>query len=270
MGKITVIGTGFDEQQLTLGAIRALESGESIILHTSRASVADYLTARGAAWSSLDRLYDECEDFDEHAQAAADCVTAAAREADVVYCVFDVRDRSAQILARRGAAVIPGPPAEGVLMAMAEGETRLFSAAEWENMFPDAACATIVREIDSRELAAEVKLRLAQAYADDADALFLSAGGVDAIRLYELDRLSGYDHRCSALVFPECDPRRKNACTLRDLMNLTRTGAYYSPGDFDEMCKTAARLAGQGAYAEDHGDFSLSDVITDACADIGL
>lgn len=268
MGKITVIGTGFFEEQLTLGAIRAMNAAQNVILHTRRCGAADYLNDNGIKWSSLDRLYDEYEDFDEHAQAAADAVTRAAADGNVAYCVFDIRDMSARILVAAGAEVIPGPGAEGELMALAGGEIRLFSASDWEDMNPDAACCTIVREIDSRELACEVKLRLSQAYPDDAEAFFKKGGAIRRIRLYELDRLEGYDHMCSALVMPECDPARKNACTMADLARLSRGSKLYADGDFDELCAAAAKVAARCAYAEDRGDFSLSDVITAACMDL--
>lgn len=268
MGKITVIGTGYFEEQLTLGAIRAMRSASKVILHTGRCGAADYLSANGIEWSSLDALYEEYDDFDEHAEAAASAVKAAAEEGDVAYCVFDVRDMSARILALDGAQVMPGPGAEGALMALADGETRLFSASDWENMDADAACCTIVREIDKYELACEVKLKLTNAYPDDAEAIFMSGREVRRIKLYELDRLEAYDHMCSVLVMPEKDPSKKNSCSLADLSRLARGSKGYSEGEFGELCSAVIGAAAQAAYAEDRGDYSLSDVITAACMDL--
>ena len=268
MGKITIIGTGFFKDQLTLGAVEAFRAASKVILHTARCGAAEYLKAKGIAWTSLDQLYEEYEDFDEHAQAAAEAVKTAAREGDVAYGVFDLRDTSAHILASEGAAVLAGPPAEGALMAMTEGQTRLITASQWEDARVEAAMSTIVREIDSRELAAEVKLKLSEAYPDDAPALFLTEAGVSSIKLYELDRQAGYSHMCAALVLPEEDPTRKNACDMEDLMRLARRGDLYAPGDFDALCEDAARLAARCAYAQDRGEFTLWDVITAACGNL--
>ena len=268
MGNITVIGTGFFEDQLTLGAIKAIKAADRVILHTERCGAAEYLKANGIEWTSLDRLYDEYEDFDEHAEAAAEAVEEAAQDGNVAYCVFDVRDLSAAYLARDGAKVIAGPGAEGALMALAEGGVRLYSASDWEEMIPDAAVCTIVREIDKYELACEVKLKLSRAYPDDARCVFMRGEDMREIKLYEMDRLEEYDHMCSVLVMGENDPEKKNACSVEDLMRLARMGKEYAEGDFDGLCRDIARVAGAAAWAEDRGDYDLSEIITTACMDL--
>ena len=160
MGKICVVGLGFTEKQLTLGALEALQNGARVILHTGRCGAAEYLNRAGISYETLDSLYETAEDFDEHAQAAAEAVRKAALVTDVVYGVMDARDLSAYLLAREGAEVLPGPAEEGALTALTQGPVQTYSASDWEQMRPDAACASIVREIDSREMACEVKLKL--------------------------------------------------------------------------------------------------------------
>lgn len=266
MGDITVIGVGFRRDQLTLGAVEALKSVPQVILHTARCGAAEFLDECGINYSSLDRLYEEYEDFDEHAQAAADAVTAAAHAGDVAYCVMDVRDASAAILAERGARIVAGPPAEDSLMAFAPGGAQLYTAAEWENMYPDADVPAIVREIASRELACEVKLRLMEAYPSDASVATVSGeGDIRRIKLYDLDRQQGYDHRFSALVFAETDVSRRNDASFRALVSLARrSDSAYREGDEDELAKSMARIAGAAAYAEDRGEFSAADVMLGA------
>ena len=98
MGRITVIGTGFEEKQLTLEAVELLQSGAKALLHTGRCGCAEWLARRGIPFETLDELYEQCEDFDEHARLAAEAVCRAAEAGDVVYGVFDVRDRSVSAL----------------------------------------------------------------------------------------------------------------------------------------------------------------------------
>ena len=114
MGKITVIGTGWTRGQLTLDAVAALTGGARVLLHTRRCGCAEWLQEKGIAFESLDDLYEQFDDFDAHADAAAQAVLDAAAAGDVVYGVFDVRDVSAARLAARASVeIIPGPPAEG-------------------------------------------------------------------------------------------------------------------------------------------------------------
>lgn len=268
MGKITVIGVGFSEDQLTLGAARLLESGVKVIMHTARCGAADFLDKAGVPWTSLDELYDEIEDFDEHATAAAEAVRCAASECDVAYCVIDIRDESAGLLIASGAEVIPGTSAEGALIAMCREGVMCWAASDWEDMRPLSEYSALVREIDSRELACEVKLRLSVVYPDDAQALFICEGKRTPINLYDLDRQDKYDHTCAVMVYAVREIDRKNACTMGDLESLARNSKAYASGDFDELCRDIIRFAGQCAYAEDHGEFTADDVVTAACQDI--
>lgn len=255
MGKIRVVGLGFTKKQLTLGALEALQSGARVILHTGRCGAAEYLNRAGISYETLDSLYETAEDFDEHAQAAAEAVRKAALVTDVVYGVMDARDLSAYLLAREGAEVLPGPAEEGALTALTQGPVQTYSASDWEQMRPDAAYASIVREIDSREMACEVKLKLMETYPDDAPAALMTGDGtIVKIPLFQADRQTGYDHRCCLLVLPEPDAGRRNALRLEDLSEAARqSDAYYQEAEFDRAAEDLARAAGALAYGLDRG-----------------
>ena len=79
MGRITVVGAGWTRGELTLNAIEAMKDSDAIVLHTDRCGCADWLKQNGISYTSLDALYETCEDFDAHAQAAAEAVLAASR-----------------------------------------------------------------------------------------------------------------------------------------------------------------------------------------------
>ena len=74
MGKIVVVGHGYEVGQLTLEAVELFRSGAKVILHTQRCGCAQWLQKENIAFAALDALYESCEDFDEHAQAAAEAV----------------------------------------------------------------------------------------------------------------------------------------------------------------------------------------------------
>lgn len=222
MGTITIVGLGYEEKQLTLEAAELLESGARVILHTERCGCADWLKRRSVAFETLDRLYEECDDFDLHAARAADAVIAASEEQDVVYGVFDVRDRSAgEILNRTRARVVAGPPAEGALLAHAQDSTHMLVAADWESFQLSAAEGVLIRELDSRELASEVKLKLMDCYPEEEIVfVHLADGGIARTELFNLDRLSHYDHRTSAYIPPEQDLMRLSRYDFSDLQAI--------------------------------------------------
>ena len=229
MGLITVVGAGLLKNQLTFAAAEALSGGGRILLHTDHIGCAEWLKEQGIAYESLDALYDAHEDFDEHAEEAAACILKAAGEGDVVYVVYDVRDRSVLKLSQSGAKlrILAGPPVEGALMALLDGQTRMLEASGWEDFHLSPMDNALVRELNSRELASEVKLRLMDCYPDETTVYLLDGeGNIARLPLYDMDRLKKYDHRSCVLV-----------PAVRDLMQLQR----YS---FDELVQVMRILQG--------------------------
>ena len=229
MANITVVGVGLEESQLTLGAAQILTGGARVILHTARIGCAAWLESQGVSFEALDALYESCADFDEHARRAAEYVYGAAREGDLVYAVYDVRDRSVLMLGEMDAKlrILAGPPVEGALMGRLDGATCMLEASDWENFRLSPMENALVRELGSRELTSEVKLKLMECYPDETRCFVLGGdGSVARVPLYDLDRLRGYDHRSCALIPAQ-----------RDLMKLERYG-------FDELMEIMHILQG--------------------------
>lgn len=183
---------------------------------------AEWLKKNGISFETLDYLYEECEDFDLHAARAAETVVAASREENIVYGVFDVRDRSAsEILKRTRARVVAGPPAEGALTVYAQDAVKTLVAADWENFHLNASEGVLIRELDSRALASEVKLKLMDCYPEEEIAFVrLPDGGIAKTELYNLDRLSKYDHRTSAYIPSEGDLTKLERYDFADLQTI--------------------------------------------------
>ena len=229
MGTITILGHGYEENQLTLEAVELLKSDAKVILHTGRCGCAEWLSKNGIPFETLDSLYEECEDFDEHAQKAAEAVIQKAKEGDVVYGVFDVRDYSVSaILNQVKAKVVAGPPAEGALTAYASDTVKTLVAADWAEYRLTASEGVLIRELDSRAMAGEVKLRLMECYPEEETVFVrMPDGGIARTPLYNLDRLGKYDHRTSVYV-----------PAVTDFMQLERY-------DFNDLQKVMARLLGE-------------------------
>ena len=301
MGRITIVGTGWTEGQLTLDAVGALRSGARILLHTDHSGCADWLRAQGITFESLDGLYEACDDFDEHIEAATAAVLEAAEAGDVVYGVFDIRDRTVPPIMASGVevAVIPGPPAEGALLALVSGEARCIEASDWEEAHVTPREHCLIREVDSRELAAELKLKLMRAYPEEQEVWLLGSGGVpEKLPLYALDRAGCYDHRTCVLVPAErdllqlerydgehlneimrilCAPdgcpwdRVQTHASLRTYMLeeayevIDAIDADDSEHLYDELGDVLLQVALHAEIARRHGEFDMEDVTTAIC-----
>ena len=302
MGRITVAGVGWTAGQLTLDAIDAMTGGARVILHTDRCGCAGWLRERGIAFESLDMLYERCEDFDRHADAAAQAVRDAAAASDVVYVVPDVRDISAARLAQacpEGLRVIAGPPEEGALLALTTGETRCVEASDWERFSLSARENCLVRELDGRTLAGEVKLRLMEVYPEDSEIWLLRGERApEQLPLYALDRVDGLDHRACALVPAQRDVMKLERYDFEHLCEIIRflcspngcpwdrvqtheslrpyilEEAYevidaidaQSPEHlYDELGDVLLQVVLHAEIARKHGEFDVSDVTTAIC-----
>ena len=302
MGKITVIGAGWTEGELTLNAIEAMKRSDAVVLHTDRCGCAKWLRDNGIPFSSLDALYETCDDFDAHARSAAEAVLEMCSRGDVAYVVSDVRDQSVScLIARDGAAleILPGPAVEGALLALARGEARLVAASEWEDFHPAAREACLVRELDTRQLASEVKLRLMEAYPEEWNVWLLQGETRPAsVPLYTLDRLEHYDHRTCLLVPAQreitelerydfghlneilrrlCAPdgcpwdRVQTHASLRTCL-LEETYEVIDAIDgedtdhlYDELGDLLMQVVLHAEIARRHGEFDISDVTTAIC-----
>ena len=302
MGRITVAGVGWRRGQLTLEAAEALTGGARVVLHTERCACAGWLREKGIAYEALDGLYDEYDDFDEHAAAAAEAVLQAARDGDVVYGVMDVRDRSVIRLmaeAETLPAVLAGPPAEGALLALVSGEARCVEASDWEDFHLTAREHCFVREIDSRELACEVKLKLMEVYPEESEIWFMAGDAAPVkLPLYALDRVEGFDHRACALVPAQRDLLKLERYDAEHLNELLRRlcAPDGCPWDrvqtheslrpyiieeayevidaideqdpdhlYDELGDMLLQVALHAEIGRKHGEFDISDVTTAIC-----
>ena len=83
--KITLIGLGVQEGDLSARAEKALESGAKIFVRTALAP--SYKSVEKHNPQSLDYLFESSRNFDTLNKKLASAVLAAAKQSDVIYCV---------------------------------------------------------------------------------------------------------------------------------------------------------------------------------------
>lgn len=209
--EIYVIQAGLTEGELTLSAVEALKNAQNIILHTERCGAGEWLNKSNIAFTSLDSVYEEAEDFDEHIDMVLDRILSIDCE-KIHYVVIDMDDETVRALADRGISIhFIGQKMRGGLTAFAKGAYLTVSAINAENAYFSSLNDTLITEIDSYALASDVKLLLMDKYPDETDVYFLKGETVQKIPLTDLDRMDGYDHTTACFV-----------PAVRDLMKLER------------------------------------------------
>lgn len=276
---ISVVTLGPGPQSLmTLGAAEALRRADIVVLRTGRHGAADWLNKQGIPFETLDALYETAEDFDDLAQKAAAAVREKAHKGSVAYGVSDpAQDESVRLLLQGNAVrTLPGV-SQAAVMVGAAGITGAYIASDAVSLTVNSCQHTwVITEINDRQLAGDVKLKLMPWYGEDAEVLFF-APSEEADRAYavlplcDLDRQKKYDHTAGCIVRPKplLEKKRFDAQDLLTLMRILRsdrgcpwdrkqTHQSLRPYLIEEAYETALAIdEGDGEYMSDE----LGDVL---------
>jgi len=245
---ITVVGLGSGgEDQLTLGALKALEQASRRFARTAdHPAVAD-LKLRNIEFESFDRIYEARDSFEDVYEAIADELFAAAGDRpgeSVLYAVPGhpmVAERTVQLLRQRA-------PAKGIELRLLGGESfldqafarlgfdpiegfQLLDAADLSREHLRPRLHTVIGQVYDSFTASEVKLTLMGVYPDDHPVVVGQALGVEGresirtVPLYELDRLESYGNLMLVYVQANSDDRlrRRSFERLHEIVAILRS-----------------------------------------------
>ncbi len=202
---------------ITAAAQRAIMSAERLFIQTEQHPSAYWLKGSGLKYESMDKLYEDCYDFDELNEAIAEKLFE--EEKDTVYApvgrgagealMAAIKDKAAEkgakikILASSGYAEA-ALAAAGMPFSM--GNARILSANELPCGI-DTRVPLCVEEVDTPIRAGEVKLALSEYYPDEHEITlaYMDEKGeysCENIKLYELDRKAGKYFAATVLMVP--------------------------------------------------------------------
>ncbi|NLN41570.1 MAG: nucleoside triphosphate pyrophosphohydrolase [Clostridiales bacterium] len=221
--RITIVGLGTgDEDQLTLGAVKALKRGY-VILRTGDHGVVSFLEQEGISFITLDHIYESSQSFEEAYAAMIDIILDKAKEQEVVLGVPGhpmIGERLVlELLSQVDHQdfyidIVPGiGRAEAAIAAVgryydAQG-MKIVTASDLDISNIDTNMTTVVLDIANHLIASDVKLTLLRAYPSEFQ-VYLCKNDQDGrlkcqrIPLYQLDRLKEYDFT-TCLYIPPAD-----------------------------------------------------------------
>ncbi len=259
MHKITVVSLGPGARaHITLGVLEILEKAKRLILRTGEVDAAKYLREKGLSFETLDELHEECEDFEEFIQAAAETVMKAAKRANVVYAVLDAAaDATVTALLDQcpdNVQMLGGMSLSAPLLQAAGAKMPVRISSAMELTVPQTQDGLLIVELNSRMLAGECKLKLTPWYGDECEAYFFAPSEkmertYIKIPLCEMDRQSKYNHTCALYIPPvELFKRERfDAYDLKRVMDVLR-GENGCPWDKEQTHETLARYLIEEAY----------------------
>ncbi len=213
-------------ETISCAALDACKRAGKLYLQTAHTPCALPIVKAGLAFTTMDDLYERCEDFDALREAILDRLLAACAKGDAVYAVPGRGMGDGLILLKEKAAarnitvrVLPGVSYAEAALAEAGMDYAAYMTAA-ANALPEAIDPKVpltIEEVDTNIRAGEVKLALSEYYPDEHPVLLctmMQEGSYQIRRLplYELDRQDGFHATTVLLVAPA------------ELLSLTRFG----------------------------------------------
>ena len=295
--KITLIGLGISEGDLSLRARRALDCADKIIARTNRTKSFNSLKEFNA--ETLDGVFETCRNFDTLNKKLASAVINAAKMQNVCYCVDGAvcEDEACKIILSKHSdvTVFDGVSKGAHAYNTAKLKSAEYTAVSAYSVKDLKSCrAAVVFDVDCDILAQNVKERLSFIFGEETDCAFIRGEKVEKIKIYEIDRQKNYDYTCHVAV-EETDFLQKDRFDYSDLEQIIKL--LRAPGgcpwdraqtsesikgnmieeayelvdaieraDTDGMEEETGDVLLQAAFhsvlAEERGDFTGGDVLT--------
>ena len=201
--KITLIGLGNSEGDLTVNAERALKSATKIIART--ADTASFANLKGYGVQTLDNLFLSSRNFDTLNKKLASAVLDAAKVSDVCYCVDGAvcEDEACKIIIKKHKDILifEGVPKSAHAASLAHLNSSTYCAVSaYDTEKLKSGHAAVVYDIDCDYIAGLVKGRLSYLYGEECDCVFVRGGKAIPIKVYEIDRQKNYDYSCAGAI----------------------------------------------------------------------
>ncbi|HZK10271.1 MAG TPA: MazG family protein [Clostridia bacterium] len=222
---LTIVGLGPGGlDQLSLGAYRALEEADKIILRTAWHPAAQELHL---PYESLDRLYDEADDFDSLYKEIASYIRQEAQTKNLVYAVPGspfVAEKTVELLRDLKPKIYPGASFLDVVCAALgiDFSKGLLIEDGLEDFTMLASVDLVLVQVYKKEVASRVKLRLMEVYDDNHPVTIIKYAGtpheqVHSLKLYELDHFDKFDH-LTTLYIPKDNQEARGLKELYELV----------------------------------------------------
>ena len=222
--KITLIGLGNSEGDLTVKAERALKGATKIMART--ANTASFANLKGYEVETLDSIFLSSRNFDTLNKKLAAAVLDEAKKSDVCYCVDGAvcEDEACRIIIKkhRDTLILEGVPKSAHAASVAHLNSSLYSAVSAYDLEKlKSGRAAVVYDVDCYYIASLVKQKLSYLFGEECDCVFVRGENATPIKVYEIDRQKDYDYSC-AVAIEEKEFLKKDRYDYADVEQMIR------------------------------------------------
>ena len=225
MNKLTVIGLGCDENDLTLNALNEIKGAKTLMVRTKNTLSFNVLKNLDKSVISLDYVYEKSRSFKTLNSNLAKEVIKHLDNGDVCYLVDGsaTEDLSTKEIIKKvkGVKIISGVSAkEKCLERLKISTTNCCSLSAYDVLIGEEfTLPLVVYAIDSVKIASEIKLKLMNVIGEETIVYVSSNNFTKKIPLYELDRFKTYDYSTS-LYIEKVELTKKERFNFKDLLKI--------------------------------------------------
>lgn len=270
---ITLVGLGpGDPGMISIAAVEALAGSNQVWLRTGVHPVVDWLKGKGIKYRTFDRVYQECENFQQVYKKIAQEVIELGQSSDVVYAlpghplmaeesvdliIKEVEDKGLKI------KIIPGVSfLDALVVALrldpVAGLT-ILDGLRVQSGDLQPGIGTVLVQAYNKIVLSDIKLTLMEVYPDEHPVAVVTAAGVpgeeklEHCLLYELDRVETVNHLTSIYIPPVKTPLpfiHQSGYPLDPLVNVMKTlrGSKGCPWDREQTHDTLKKYLLEETY----------------------
>ena len=228
--KIVLIGLGRQKGELSVNAYEKIKNAKAVFLRSAVPDSARIFEDCAIKTQSFDYLFEKTRSFDALNAKIAAAVVKYVKEnkADDGYAVYCVdgsvaEDNAAAIILSKikNAEVFEAASRSGFLAASSDirGGYTAVSAYSAELINAAVTLPLLVYDIDGEFVAADLKIKLCDLFGDETPAVLLIGGKKINIKLYELDRFTGYSYD-TVLMITRLELTQKTRFNFEDLLKI--------------------------------------------------
>ena len=277
---IRIIGLGIVDGDISMRGFEAVGKSKLAVFKTKETGTYALSQRIDIPHITLDEIYINSDDLDDvNAGVVSRIIELEAEHGDIAYLIngSGADDRTVAMLRDKGLDVELFP-ASAKEMTFDTFDTSYLAMSAYDLVnapifMPDTAYPLVVKDIDSRGLASDVKIILSKVFDDETNILLTTLDGIVNIPLYELDRQNEYNY-FTALYIESGDFTKKKRHTFSDLWRIMvrlrdrETGcAWDKVQTHESIRKNVIEEAYELVNAIDNKDI---DNIVEECGDILL
>lgn len=226
--KLTIIGLGCDEGDLSLNALNVINNSQTLVVRTENTLSFNAVKKLNKKVITLDYIYNKSRNFDTLSKNLAKEVLNLSEDRDIVYLVDGsiTEDSSVkEILSkkRKDVFLISGVSHGVKCLERLKKVTTNYMCISAYDVFSinDYFTPLVVYAIDSKKIASEIKLILSNYLGEETDVYVATETYTKKIKLYELDRLNEYNYSTSIYI-DNLNVINKKRFKFSDLIEIVR------------------------------------------------